>query len=99
MIDLINYKKLYFVGIGGISMSGIAVILKKWDFIVLGSDSSVSSQTEWLEKQGIKVNIGQSADNIENDIDLVIYTAAIKEDNPELVRARELNIKCIERYI
>ncbi len=97
MVDINNCKRIYFVGIGGISMSGIALILKSWDYIVYGSDSVVSPQTENLEKQGITVNIGQVADNITKDIDLVVYTAAIKEDNPELVKARELNIPCIER--
>ncbi len=96
-MNIKNYKHIYFIGIGGISMSGIAVILKKSNYIVKGSDSVKSNQTEWLEKQGIKVNIGQVANNITKDIDLVVYTAAIKEDNPELVKARELNIPTIER--
>ena len=97
MIDIKNCKKIYFIGIGGISMSGIAVILKKWNYIVSGSNNVESAQTDWVSKQGIKVNIGQVAENINNDIDLIVYTAAIKEDNPELVKARELGIKCIER--
>lgn len=97
MIDIKNCKNIYFIGIGGISMSGIAVILKKWNYIVSGSNNVESAQTDWVTKQGIKVNIGQVAENINNDIDLIVYTAAIKEDNPELVRARELGIKCIER--
>ena len=97
MIDIKKYHNVYFVGIGGISMSGIAVILKNWNYEVSGSDSTKSSQTDWLERQGIKVNIPQVGDNINSNIDLVVYTAAIKEDNPELVKARELNIPCIER--
>ena len=97
MLDIKNCKNIYFIGIGGISMSGIAVILKKWNYIVSGSNNVESAQTDWVTKQGIKVNIGQVAENINNDIDLIVYTAAIKEDNPELVRARELGIKCIER--
>ena len=96
-INIKDYKHIYFVGIGGISMSGIAVILKNWKYEISGSDSTESNQTRWLESQGIKVNIGQVEENINNDIDLLVYTAAIKENNPELVKARNLKIPCIER--
>ena len=96
-MNIKDYKNIYMVGIGGISMSGIAEILKKWNYNVWGSDGMKSGQTEWLEKNGIKVNIGQVKENITDDIDLVVYTAAIKEDNPELVRARELGIPTVER--
>ncbi len=96
-MNIKDYKNIYMVGIGGISMSGIAEILKKWNYNVWGSDGVKSSQTEWLENNGIKVNIGQVKENITKDIDLVVYTAAIKQDNPELVRARELDIPTVER--
>ena len=96
-MNIRDYKNIYMIGIGGISMSGIAEILKKWDFCVSGSDANRSSQTDWLLNNGIRVNIGQVKENILEDIDLVIYTAAIHEDNPELVRAKELGIPCIER--
>ena len=96
-MNIKDYKNIYMVGIGGISMSGIAEILKKWNYNVWGSDWSKSSQTDWLENNGIKVNIGQVKENITKDIDLVVYTAAIKQDNPEVVRARELNIPTVER--
>lgn len=96
-MNINNYKHIYMIGIGGISMSGIAEILKSWNFEISGSDGQKSSQTDWLEDNGISVNIGHNPDNITNNIDLVVYTAAIKEDNPELVRARELNIPCVER--
>lgn len=97
MIDIHNYKHIYMVGIGGISMSGIAEILKNWNYEVSGSDMVSSHQTDWLVENGIHVNIGQVRENITDDIDLVVYTAAIKHDNPELVRARELNIPTVER--
>ena len=97
MIDIKKYKNIYFIGIGGISMSGIAVILKNWNYNVSGSDRTQSSQTDWLENNGIKVNLEQVKENINKDIDLVVYTAAVKEDNPEMVKARELGIECIER--
>ncbi len=96
-MNIKDYKNIYMVGIGGISMSGIAEILNKWGFKVSGSDSTKSSQTEWLEKNGIHVNIGQVRENITKDIDLVVYTAAIHEDNAELVRAKELGIPMEER--
>ena len=96
-LNIKDYHHIYFVGIGGISMSGIAVILKNWNYEISGSDSTKSNQTDWLESLGIKVNIGQIEDNITNDIDLIVYTAAIKEDNPELVKAKKLGIKAIER--
>ncbi len=97
MIDIKKYKHIYFIGIGGISMSGIALILKKWNYTVSGSDRTASSQTDWLEKNGIKVNLEQIADNITNNLDLIVYTAAIPSDNPELVEARRLGIDCVER--
>ena len=96
-INIKDYKHIYMVGIGGISMSGIAEILRSSDYEVSGSDSAKSSQTDWLESKGVKVNIGQVAENIHEGIDLLVYTAAIKEDNPEMVKARELGIPTVER--
>ena len=95
--NLKDYKHIYMVGIGGISMSGIAEILKNWHYEVSGSDSTKSNQTDWLEANGIHVNIGQKEEIITSNIDLVVYTAAVKQDNPELVKARELNIPTVER--
>ena len=63
-IDLKKLKNIYMIGIGGISMSGIAEILVKWNYKVSGSNNTESSQTDWLEKNGIKVNIGHDAKNI-----------------------------------
>ena len=96
-LDIKKYKHIYMVGIGGISMSGIAEMLVHWGYQVSGSDGTKSSQTDWLESNGVKVNIGQVSENITKDIDLVVYTAAIHEDNPELVKARELGIPTVER--
>ena len=97
MFDLKKYKNIYMIGIGGISMSGIAHILKSWDFLVSGSNNEENNMTDELSNAGIKVYIGHDYNNITNDIDLVVYTAAIKDDNPELVHARELNIPVMER--
>ena len=90
-------KHIYMMGIGGISMSGIADILVNMGYIVSGSDREESSITEALRGQGINVMIPQNGDNISNNIDFIVYTAAIKEDNPEMIAAREKNIKMMER--
>lgn len=92
-------KYIHMIGIGGVSMSGIAELLLNMGFQVTGSDSTSSSTTERLLNEGIKISIGQSANNINDDIALVAYTAAIKEDNPELMEAKKRNIPCIERSL
>ena len=97
MFDLKKYKNIYMIGIGGISMSGIAHILKSWNFSVTGSNNEENNMTDELSNAGIKVNIPHDYNNIDNEIDLVVYTAAIKEDNPELIHAKELNIPTMER--
>ena len=82
----INFEKpihIHFIGIGGISMSGLAEILLKEGFTVSGSDNKASALTEQLEQNGAKIYIGQRASNITDDIDLVVYTAAIHPDNAE----------------
>jgi len=91
-----KYKKIHMIGIGGVSMSGIAEILVNWGFQVSGSDRSDSEILHILNDAGIKTFIGHNAENITNP-DCVVYTAAISQDNPELVRAKELNIPIIER--
>lgn len=90
-------KYIHMIGIGGVSMSGIANILLSMGFKLSGSDIGKSSTTDRLSNEGVKISIGQSADNINDDIALVAYTAAIKEDNPELMEAKKRNITCIER--
>ena len=94
--DLKQYKRIHMIGIGGVSMSGIAEILKNWGFIITGSDCSASENTDKLLQNRIPVTIGHDLNNLEKS-DLVIYSAAIKADNIELVRAKELNIPVIER--
>jgi len=99
-MDLNHIKKVYFIGIGGIGMSAVARMLALRSFSevgmvqVLGSDRASSLVTEELEKLGIKIFYEQEAKNITDDIDLVVYTIAVTEDNPELKRARELGIEC-----
>lgn len=94
--DLKKYKHIYMIGIGGVSMSGIAEILKHWGFIVTGSDWAESETTKKLNLDGIHVIIGHDV-NMVKKADLVVYTAAIKEDDVELVAAREIGIPTMER--
>ena len=96
-VDFNNPKHAHFIGIGGISMSGLAEILKNAGFTVSGSDMKESDTTKILEEQGIKVYIGQVASNITDDIDFVIYTAAIHEDNEEFMAAKEKGLPMLTR--
>ncbi len=99
-LDLKNgCKNVYFIGIGGVSMSGLAQILNKEGVHVSGSDMKQSDATDKLVSLGIKVNIGHKAENIVDGIDLVVYTAAVKDDNPELVAAEKKGILCVERAV
>lgn len=96
----INFEKpvnVHFMGIGGISMSGLAEILLKAGFKVTGSDMKASEITDQLADMGALINIGQYASNITDNIDLVVYTAAIHPDNEEFVAAREKNIPMLTR--
>ena len=94
--ELRQYKNIHMVGIGGISMSGIAEILKFWGFHVTGSDTSASETTQRLIDSGISVTIGHDLPNLER-ADLVVYRAAVKQNDVELVRAKELNIPLVDR--
>lgn len=89
-------KKIHFIGIGGISMSGLAEILISNKYKISGSDMKSSHITEKLANQGVQIYIGHSASNIHN-VDLIIYTAAISKDNPELIAATEQNINTMDR--
>lgn len=96
--SLITYKSIYFIGIGGVSMSGIAHTLKHFGFNVSGSDATDSDTIQNLISCGIPVSIGHNLENIKN-FDLVVYTAAISKDDPELVMAHKLNIPTMERAV
>lgn len=96
----INYDSpvhVHFIGIGGISMSGLAAVLLHRHFTVTGSDARKSELTQWLEQLGAKVAVPQSADNITDDIDVVVYTAAIHPDNPEYAEAAARQIPMLSR--
>ena len=88
---------VYFMGIGGISMSGLAEILLEEGFTISGSDMKESALTTQLEARGVKVFYGQVASNITADIDLVVYTAAIREDNEEWQAAKQMGIPMLTR--
>ena len=96
----INFEKpvhVHFIGIGGISMSGLAEILLKEGFIISGSDNKESALTDHLEKLGAKVFYGQKASNIIDGIDVVVYTAAIHKDNEEYQAAVQKGLPMLTR--
>ena len=98
-VDFDHPVHVYFIGIGGISMSGLAEILLSEGFTVSGSDWSRSPLTERLELQGAVVHYGrpQKAENIEADVELVVYTAAVHEDNPEYQETMRRNLPSLTR--
>lgn len=96
-IDTIKkYKTIHMIGIGGVSMSGIAAILKNWGFTVTGSDWAKSETIDKLNELGVQVTIGHNLEAIAN-CDIVVYSAAIKEDDSEMIEARRRGIPTIER--
>ena len=90
---MLDVKRVHFIGIGGISMSGIAELLISKGYEVSGSDSRESAITKRLEELGARIRYPQKAGNIPEDTDVVVVTAAIHEDNPELLEAKERGIK------
>ena len=88
---------IHFIGIGGISMSALAEICINKKYNVSGSDMHGSELTEKLASQGAKIFIGHAKENISDDIDIVVYTAAIHPDNPELIEAKNKNKLTINR--
>ncbi len=91
-----NKKNIHFIGIGGIGMSGLALYLHEKGFQISGTDLEISENTHRLKNHGIPVTIGHRPDNINNP-DLVIYTAAISKDNPEMQTTKQKNIPLIPR--
>lgn len=98
-IDLRKVAHIYFVGIGGVSMSGLARILLKRGFKISGSDINRTELTRQLEELGVNIRYTQVAENIKKDIDYVVYTAAIHPDHPEYKKAKELGISLINRAV
>jgi len=85
-------KMIHFIGIGGIGMSALAQYFNDQGVVVTGSDRDASPVTELLEKRGIRVAIGQKAENVPVDAGMVVYSDAVPVENPERARARELGI-------
>jgi UDP-N-acetylmuramate--alanine ligase len=89
-------RRAHFVGIGGIGMSGLAEILRTMEFEVTGSDLKPNDITRRLETMGVRVDVGHRAENVDG-ADVVVYSSAIDPKNPEIARARELEIPIIPR--
>lgn len=96
-IDFNHPIHVHFIGIGGISMSGLAEILLSEGFRVSGSDNNRSALTEMLAEKGAVIRYGQRRDNITDDIDLVVYTSAIHPDNPEFIAVQEKGLASLTR--
>lgn len=96
-IDFHHPIHVHFIGIGGISMSGLAEILLEENFTISGSDAKESELTKHLEHMGVTVFYGQKASNLTDGIQLVVYTAAISESNPEFAAAKEQQLPMISR--
>ncbi|MBR6789934.1 MAG: UDP-N-acetylmuramate--L-alanine ligase [Oscillospiraceae bacterium] len=93
-----NKKHLHFIGIGGSGMYPMAQILHGEGYFITGSDNNETDTLQKVREMGIKVTLGQRAENIEG-ADLIIYTAAIMADNPELIAAKESGIPTVERSV
>lgn len=89
-------KHIHFIGIGGSGMYPMVQILHKEGYFITGSDNNETETTKAERKMGITVTLGQAAENIEG-ADLIVYTAAIMADNPELIAAKASGVPCLER--
>lgn len=96
-INFDNPVHIHFIGIGGISMSGLAEVLLNRGFTITGSDMRPSAITRHLEEQGVQIGYPQSAANVSDDIDVVVYTAAIHPDNPEFAECVRRKLPMMDR--
>ena len=92
-----NFNHVYFIGIGGIGMSAVAEVLLELGYNISGSDAKSSNVTERLSAKGAQIHIGQQAENITTDIDIVVHSTAIKADNPEILQAQALGLPVLHR--
>ena len=95
-IELAKTEKIHFVGIGGIGMSGLALIMKRKGFNVQGSDISTNKNIERLKQNKINVHIGQKKQNIKNST-IIVISSAIKKNNPEFIEAKKKNLPIYKR--
>ena len=96
-INFTHPVSVHFIGIGGISMSGLAEILMDQGFSVSGSDAKPSPLTKRLASKGAVIYYGQRAENLSDSIDLVVYTSAIHPENPEYIAMQEMGIPSLTR--
>ncbi len=96
-LDKHEYKKVHFIGIGGISMSALAEIMISEGYIVSGTDAKDSDIVNKLRKLGAVIYIGHDETNIEEDVELVVYTDAISRDNEEFLKAESMKIPLVDR--
>ncbi len=96
MINIDKFKNIYCIGIGGIGLSAIAELLNHLNYSVFGSDIKKTPLTTHLESIGIDIKYEQIYENIK-DFDLIVYTAAVHDDHPEIVAAKNQNIPCVSR--
>jgi len=94
---LSKVKNIYLVGIGGIGMSGLAFLLKERGFHVKGSDAKESTNVKMLRSQGIEVFIGHKEDQVTSDTDILGYSSAIGEENPEIIQAKKTGVTIFQR--
>lgn len=95
-LKMFKAKKFHFIGIGGVSMSSLALVLKHDGFYVQGSNEVINDELKLLAKKKIRIFIGHSKNNVLG-ADVVVYSSAIHEDNPELKYAREHNLIVLKR--
>jgi len=96
-LDNAPHRSVFFIGVGGIMMSSLALLTSRAGYSVSGSDRAESDITRTLEASGITVCYTHAADNLPADCALVVYTVAISEDNPELVEAQRRGIPSVSR--
>ncbi len=96
LLDIRNYRTIHCLGIGGIGLSAVASILIERGYKVTGSDMKEGPMVQKLREKGAEIHIGHDGHNVEG-ADLVVYTVAAADDNPEIVRARELGIPTVTR--
>ena len=94
--EMRRIKRIHFIGIGGTGMCGIAEVLNNQGYLISGSDMRVSTATKRLQKNGIQVFLGHAREYVEG-VDVVVVSSAIKPDNPECIRARDLRIPTVPR--
>ena len=95
----IPYRKVHFIGVGGVGMSGLALILLERGVEVSGSDTSVSDYTTRLQARGAEITFQHAAENVPQTADLLVYSSAVPKDNPEMVAASEKGIRTVQRGI